>query len=782
LEESVLIEPYSVEQASFPYSNQWHLTKATGINAEEAWNINKGRSDVIIAVCNGGVDYTHPNLDPGNRSRVITGYDFGDFDNDPIDNLPYNDPQSYAGHGTHISGIIGAFPTTTNPISGVMQNCKIMPVKMVRSGSMKIIFTNISLWDFSTTAFPSDVANAIDYAINNGARVINLSYGFSVTGFNTIDDIFLNVPLLYNKIKDAYSKNVVIVAAMGNEYEKGNPVEYPAAFYPVIAVGATTQSKAKASFSSTGPHICISAPGDNILSTIRGGSIGYKSGTSMAAPVVSGVAGLIISQGLDRNFNLTNDDVRHIMEITADKVGGADFTNETGYGIVNAHSALKLLSTPYQLFHEEAYGGNSSLFQSNIAWILSSNCADLPAGTYYGVDQYEVISHITFKNPFLDIPKVWIRDRECNVISFASPNNGLPKVSITNITLTGCDIRFAVYYVRYTAAGQTVNKWIPSTISSAKIAYTTVGIPAPAITGPSVVCPISTGTFTAENFPGNVLWSCSDNLSLSANGNTATVTNTGSTTGPTLITNTGYLLSPDSSGVVAASINIKNPPPPTIDSPITTGWVRAEVAGTSIAVDKTITTNSVDISSIDELAVNPPLNGENLRRSFKAQTSIPTNVDWSVTPPNGILLTELNDSDCLLEFTQEVTSFTITATTHNDCGSYSFSKTIGDPFCPTCPQLQSQPIEFSIAPNPTSAEVSIEVTDDSTGDNTSNATSATESTYTVSIVDMSGNKAFHGQKKGKKFNLSTSSLRNGIYTVIVTDGVRTGQGKLIVKH
>ena len=251
METPEIITPCGSAQTSFPYSNQWHLTKTTGINAEEAWAINKGRSDVIIAVCDGGVDYTHPNLDPGNRSRVIAGYDFGDNDNDPMDNLPYNDLESYAGHGTHVAGIIGAFPTATNQISGVMQNCKIMPVKMV--GGEKLSFVSVEIigvgtWNFSTTAFPSDVANAIDYAVNNGAKVINLSYGFSVTGFYTIDDVILRVPLLYDKIKDAYSKNVVIVASMGNEYLKGNPVQYPAAFYPVIAVGNTTELKMRKYF------------------------------------------------------------------------------------------------------------------------------------------------------------------------------------------------------------------------------------------------------------------------------------------------------------------------------------------------------------------------------------------------------------------------------------------------------------------------------------------------------------------------------------------------------
>ena len=411
LEESVLIKAASQtnsSSANFPFTNQWHLTRSQGINVEDAWTINTGRSDVIIAVLDGGVDYTHPNLDPGDRSRVIAGWDFGDNDNDPMDDLPNNHLDSYANHGTHVAGIIGAFPTATNPISGVMQNVKIMPLKMVGSGgiSIKLPFVDINTttWDFSTTAFPSDVANSIDFAVNNGARVINLSYSFSAIGF-LINDVILRIPLLHTAIRNAYNQNVVIVAAMGNQYLSGNPIRYPAAFHQVIAVGASTTSKTRAPFSNTGPHISISAPGENIRSTVRGGGVESWQGTSMAAPVVSGVAGLIISQGLDRGFNLTNDDVRRIMEITADKVGGADFTNETGHGIVNAYNALKLLDIPNVLIHGFAPARNLTLRHSNERIVLTGNVAGV-AAAMYSADWYLISERVTFPTPFMDTPKV----------------------------------------------------------------------------------------------------------------------------------------------------------------------------------------------------------------------------------------------------------------------------------------------------------------------------------------------------------------------------------------
>ena len=135
---------------------------------------------------------------------------------------------------------------------------------------------------------------------------------------------------------------------------------------------------------------------------------------------------------------------------------------------------------------------------------------------------------------------------------------------------------------------------------------------------------------------------------------------------------------------------------------------------------------------------------------------------------------------CLLEFTQSVPSFTLTATTNNECGPYTFSKTIGNSSCPTCPKIASGVIDYTFSPNPASAEVSVEVLDNA--GSSSGVASATEPTYTVQITDMSGNPAYNGKKKGKKFNLSVSSLKNGVYNVTVSDGEKTGQGKLVVKH
>ncbi|RPH31616.1 MAG: hypothetical protein EHM93_12710, partial [Bacteroidales bacterium] len=544
VEKPLLLKPCIVPNDT-KYSYQWHLNYPSNpnadIRAELAWNINRGRNDVIIAVCDGGVDYTHEDLDPGDRSHVITGFDFGSWDNDPMDNLPDNDPQSYAGHGTHVAGIIGAIANNGKHVSGVMWNCKIMPVKMVSGITIPRPFGG-TIHDFSKTALPTDVANAIDYAVNNGAHIINLSYGFSAIGF-PIDEVFLKVPLLYSTIASAYNRNVVVVAAMGNDYQKGNPTIYPAGFtHEVIAVGNTTPNVERALSSSTGNNIDVSAPGTSIWSTIRGGGIDYKSGTSMAAPVVSGVAGLIISQGLDRGFNLTNDDVLHILERTADDIQatGIGWDTETGYGKVNAYRALSLLNTPNELYHWVSYGGTTTKTNlSKWTYIGGSGRWGLASGMYLDVDRYEVTKHINFDVPFCSIPAVWLRERESTCISFANPNDGFPYAIITNVTETGFDVRYCTYYVRYNSAGQAINKWVPASPSSTKLAYTAVGKPNPAgaagpITGPSEICSSSV-TFTINNLlPGcSVAWDKSSNLNLTPipNSNQANVSANGSGSG-----------------------------------------------------------------------------------------------------------------------------------------------------------------------------------------------------------------------------------------------------------
>jgi subtilase family serine protease len=110
------------------------------------------------------------------------------------------------------------------------------------------------------------------------------------------------------------------------------------------------------------------------------------SGTSISAPLTAGVAGLVISQGLDRGFNLTNNDVKHILELTAQDVAPTGCDNETGYGIVNAHNALQLLSAPNVVTHGISTGGTATKLQTLSQWILLDNRWGLAAASYGSIE------------------------------------------------------------------------------------------------------------------------------------------------------------------------------------------------------------------------------------------------------------------------------------------------------------------------------------------------------------------------------------------------------------
>lgn len=510
IERSIGLKP--LMSANDPYyenHSQWHLNSYSNpladIDAVAAWNINRGRNDVIIAVVDGGVDYNHQDLDPGDRSRIIAGYDFGDFDSDPMDDLP-SYGYSYGDHGTRIAGTIGALTNNGTGVAGIMWNCKIMPIKVVSSFQLRGPFGG-TIFDFSQIALPSVTAMGINYAVTNNAHVINLSQGISGLGYS-LSVVTGELSILYDAILDAYDNNVVVVAAMGNEHNQGNPIEYPAGFFEVIAVGETNNLLERVSTSNSGPNIDVSAPGD-FITTSRNNNYQNLSGTSAATPVVSGVAGLIISQGMDRGMNLTNDDVKHILEQTADDITayGIGYDEDTGFGKINAFKALSLLASPNILIHGSSLGGAATEISTLNPWIYlgSGSKWGLTPGSYYGVSQYSITKHIDFPTAFCSAPKVWLREKESICLSFANSNLGYPWAQISNISPSGFDVTFAAYYVRYNYIGQAINKWVPANLSNVKVEYTAVGeqnIAATAgpINGPDYVCS-SGSSFSVQNLP-----------------------------------------------------------------------------------------------------------------------------------------------------------------------------------------------------------------------------------------------------------------------------------------
>jgi len=304
------------------YSEQWGLTQ---MNCPDAWErVRDG--NVTVAVVDTGVELNHPDL----RENLLPGYDFVDIrpgsielepgerwvgDTDTRDNNPNDDN----GHGTHVSGTIAAVTDNEIGVAGVAWKCaKILPVRVMASFVDQQGFVE-------GTGLDSDITTGLKWAADQGADVINMSLGGGRDTFVWRD-----------AIRYAYSKNCVMVAAMGNEYESGNPVEYPAAYNNVLAVGAIDESGIRASFSNTGHHIDVAAPGVNILSTYLSGGYDFLNGTSMATPHVSGLAALLKAC----NRRLSNTQIYNIIRQTAREVGGTPFNEEYGHGIVDADAAL----------------------------------------------------------------------------------------------------------------------------------------------------------------------------------------------------------------------------------------------------------------------------------------------------------------------------------------------------------------------------------------------------------------------------------------------------------
>lgn len=268
------------------YDQQWHHDV---VEPEKLWKYSKGEG-IVVAVIDTGVDFNHQDLAdniwtnqgeiPGNgidddRNGYIDdvrGWDFverGGFNCLSSEDCTGedNNPDDVNGHGTHVAGIIGAVDNNQIGISGIAPNVEIMPLRAGYSTG------------FSAFLKTSDILDAIIYAINNDADVINMS--FAGPELSRLAEI----------LKLAEDIGIVCVAAAGNSGTTRQT--YPAALSSVIAVGALSDDKSKASYSNSGSWVDFVAPGSWIFSTTPNNNYDYKSGTSMAAPIVAGLAALI---------------------------------------------------------------------------------------------------------------------------------------------------------------------------------------------------------------------------------------------------------------------------------------------------------------------------------------------------------------------------------------------------------------------------------------------------------------------------------------------------------
>lgn len=270
------------------FSSQWHLA---AINAPTAWNYTVG-SPQTIAVIDSGVDSTHPDL----AGRIAPGWNFVLGNSNTADDY---------GHGTATFGTIGAATNDGVGVAGVTWTNPVMPLLVL---------------DSNGNASYSNIASAIEYAADHGARVVNISLAGTASSST-----------LQSAVNYAWNKGTVIFAAAGNS-SSTTPV-YPAACSNVVAIAATDNNNALATFSNYGSWIDLSAPGINILTTDMGGGYGYWYGTSFASPVAAGVAALVLGV----KPSLSASGLVSLLEQNADNIGSSSIF---GFGLVDAAKSV----------------------------------------------------------------------------------------------------------------------------------------------------------------------------------------------------------------------------------------------------------------------------------------------------------------------------------------------------------------------------------------------------------------------------------------------------------
>ncbi|MBW8332766.1 MAG: S8 family serine peptidase [Prolixibacteraceae bacterium] len=369
-------------------------TPDADIDAPEAWDITTGNNNIIIAVFDEGVTSDHPDL-PNTRQVRLNGSNFGSGDvNNPS-------PTGNDNHGNSCAGVIGATMNNNQGIAGIAPNCRIMPLR----------------WDGTTTS--DEMADGIEFAVNNGANIISNSWGYGTSNNNYI-------PAIVTAIQYAINNNVVVVFAAGNTARHNSCNDNGYVTFPananvdgLLTVGASDRYDNQSDYSPTNALIDIVAPSHRAYPPetyiaagydcggISGetfemwtldipGDAGYNSwpsagihppstgetlpntgtnylsytgrfgGTSHACPVVAGVAALLLSV----NPNLTPQQVFNILTGTADKIGSYTYVNgrcnETGYGRVNAFAAVQAATCTTTSFVNQTVTTNTTVVGCNV--------------------------------------------------------------------------------------------------------------------------------------------------------------------------------------------------------------------------------------------------------------------------------------------------------------------------------------------------------------------------------------------------------------------------------
>jgi len=299
------------------YANwQWELRK---IGGPAAWSTTTGSGNITIAICDTGVDGTHPDL----VTKMVPGWN--SYDNNSNSN-------DVAGHGTAVAGTAAAAGNNSAGVASVAWGCKVMPIRVS---------------DTSGNATFSSIASGLNWAASHGARVANISY--IVTGSSTITAA----------ARTFQTNGGVVVASAGNYSAFDSSPDNPY----ILTVSATNSDDVLEPYSNTGNNIDLAAPG-SAFTTVRGGGYDAVGGTSYSSPTVAGVVALVLSA----NPNLTPSQVQDILKQAADDLGPAGWDSGYGWGRVNAARAVNLATggapvdivPPSVSFSSPAAGANVS--------------------------------------------------------------------------------------------------------------------------------------------------------------------------------------------------------------------------------------------------------------------------------------------------------------------------------------------------------------------------------------------------------------------------------------
>ncbi|MCF8242892.1 MAG: S8 family serine peptidase [Melioribacteraceae bacterium] len=416
------------------YSEQWYLPK---ISAEQAWDIETGNAEIVIAIVDDGINLTHNDLannlwvnsdeildgtDTDGNGFVddINGWDFGQDDNDPTPDAP-----NY--HGTLVAGITSAETNNSIGIASIGYNSSLMPVKITDNNDLFVV----------------DGFDGIVYAVDNGASIINCSWGnydYSILGKEVVDF--------------AIENDVLVVAAAGNDgYDE---IFYPAAYDGVLSVGATSQTDEIWSATNYGTQVDLMAPGQDIYSTESGDGYATASGTSLASPMVAGLAALV-----KNHFDYNALQVAEQIRATTDDIYTVNPSLEylLGSGRINAYSALT--ST-----------GAKSVRINNISYIDNGNGNGIiEIGEEFEIEidftNYLAPSTSLIVNLISSNPNVTVNTSVFNVGSIGTlesfDNSSNPfSISISESISPGTDVNLMV---QYTADEYSDFEWISFVVS-----------------------------------------------------------------------------------------------------------------------------------------------------------------------------------------------------------------------------------------------------------------------------------------------------------------------------